>query len=390
LIGPDVINIGGGIAGLACALALQQRGARVMVCEQAARFEEVGAGLTLSQPANRGLFALGLRESIEAAADRPQSARVANYLTGEALDIPDRVKEAEGQKDVAYFYQIHRADMHAILVNAVSTNDPAAIRLGASFSGLEQDAEGVTAHFADGSSLRAPLLVGADGINSAVRTALFGVGTARFTGQVAYRFLVPRVDVEAFMTLGPSVHYVGPGQNLLRYVLRRGILVNGVGFVRTDNWTGEGWSTPAEPGELQAMFAGWHADVVGLIARAPQHATRKWALFDRDPLPDWTLGRATLMGDAAHPMLPFLGLGAAMGIEDAVVFARAWAANGDKTQSLAVYEASRRDRANAVLLASRRQADVHQSKNHADATRYQTDNRTLMAYDPASVALSVP
>jgi salicylate hydroxylase len=192
------------------------------------------------------------------------------------------------------------------------------------------------------------------------------------------------------MQHGPSIHYVGPGRNLLCYRLRKGTLVNGVAFVKTDHWTGEGWSNPAEPGELLEQFQGWNDDVRGLLARAPLEGTRKWALFDRDPLTRWTHGRATLMGDSAHPMLPFLGLGAAMAIEDAVVFARVWAKSEDKVRALKTYEALRRSRANHVLLASRHQGKIHQAEDGTKVERFSAATEELTNYDPSTTPLAPP
>ena len=384
----DITIIGGGIAGLTAALALIRQGAHVRLFEQAEHFEEVGAGITLSQPASRGLFALGLRERIEELADIPVRAGGADYRTGERIPAPDMMAVARERGEIPYFFQIHRADMHRILAEAVHATDPAAITLGTRFTGLAQDETGVTAHFADGSYTRSTVLVGADGINSRLRACLFGEESPRFTGQVAYRFLIPAEEVAEYLHLGPSVNYLGPRRQLLRYLVRHGALVNGVAFVKTESWTGEGWSTPASNAEMLEKFADWCDDVKGLLAAAPEGGTRKWALFDREPLPQWTVGRATLMGDAAHPMLPFLGLGAAMGIEDAVVFGRAWHSCPDPVHALQVYEATRRDRANYVLLASRRQGEIHQAEDQEAARRNRPSQEFLMEYDPSAVELA--
>ncbi len=384
----DITIIGGGIAGLTAALSLQRQGVKVRLFEQAAKFEEVGAGITLSQPASRGLFHLGLRDVIEERADIPVRAGGADYKTGERIESPDRMKEARDRGDIPFFYQIHRADMHQILVDAVMANDPEAVFLGRRFVDLRQDEESVTAIFDDGSEVRSDVLVGADGINSRVRACLFGEENPRFTGQVAYRFLIPYEQVEEYMQLGPSVNYLGPRRQLLRYRIRHGALVNGVAFVKTESWTGEGWSTPAETEEMLEKFADWNDDVKGLLRNAPRDGTRKWALFDRDPLDEWTVGRVTLMGDGAHPMLPFLGLGAAMGIEDAVIFGRAWESTPDPVKALSIYEQTRRERANYVLLASRRQGEIHQAENVDHKKRYASSNDNLMEYDPSTVELA--
>ncbi|GLK44216.1 monooxygenase [Novosphingobium resinovorum] len=386
----DIIIVGGGIAGLTAALGLQRQGLKVRLFEQAAQFGDVGAGITLSQPASRGLFSLGLRDAIERDADIPVRAGGADYRTGERIGGPDQIALAREAGEIPYFYQLHRADMHAILADAVYAMDPETIALNRQVVALAQDAAGVAARFADGSEERAPVLVGADGINSRVRAILFGEESPRFTGQSAYRFLIPVEQVQAQMHLGPSVNYLGPDRQLLRYLIRHGTVVNGVAFVKTDNWTGEGWSTPATNAEMLEKFADWNEDVKALLRAAPAEGTRKWALFDRDPLPQWTVDRVTLMGDAAHPMLPFLGLGAAMGIEDAVVFARAFATAGDPVAALHRYEATRRERANRVLLRSRRQGEINQSSDPEMRKRNGADpeNENLMTYDPATTEIA--
>ncbi len=384
----DIIIVGGGIAGLTAALALQRQGRNVRVFEQAAQFGDVGAGLTLSQPATRGLFSLGLQAAIEQAADIPARAGGADYLTGARLDGPDLMQEAREAGEIPYFYQLHRADMHEILAAAVIANDPTAITLNRQVCDLTQDDSGVTASFVDGGQVRGEVLIGADGINSRVRTLLFGEEHPRFTGQVAYRFLIPTEQVEQFLTAGASCNYIGPGRSLLRYQIRHGSVVNGVAFVATDSWTGEGWSTPVETSELLEQFAGVNADVQGLLLAAPKDGTRKWALFDRDPMPQWTKGRVTLAGDSAHPMLPFLGLGAAMGIEDAVVLGRAFSGQYSAETALHVYEETRRERANAVLLESRRQGEIRRGER--PPAQHDRSNDFLYTYDPSTTELVAP
>lgn len=384
----DIMIIGGGIAGLTAALALQQQGKTVRLYEQAGEFGDVGAGITLSQPASRGLFSLGLREAIETTADIPVRAGGADYATGERMAGPDRIAEARAAGEIPYFYQLHRADMHDILAKGVMAGDPETITLKRKFVNFEQDAGGVTAFFEDGSTERATVMIGADGINSRVRALIFGDESARFTGQVAYRFLIPVEQVADYVTLGPSVNYLGPKRMLLRYLIRHGTVVNGVAFVKTESWTGEGWSTPVETEELLEKFVDWNDDVQGLLRNAPKEGTRKWALFDRDPLPRWTEGRVTLMGDAAHPMLPFLGLGAAMGIEDGVVLGRAFGTAATPEEALHVYENTRRDRANGVLLASRRQGELQQSEDRqVREKRDGGQSEALMTYDPSTTEL---
>lgn len=380
-----VIIVGGGIAGLSAALSLQQKGVSVRLFEQAEQFGEVGAGISLSQPASRGLFSLGLQEAIVKAADLPARAGAVDFETGVPEEGPDLMQVAREAGEIPYYYQIHRADLHAILVAAVMAGDPETIALGKRLVDVDQDATSATAVFHDGTRATGDVLLGADGINSRVRACLFGEENPRFTGQVAYRFLVPVAEVQDYLGHGASVKYTGVGKTVLRYIIRHGTLVNGVGFVPTESWTGEGWSTPAPREELLEKFAGANRDLMALLNRAPLDGTRKWALFDRDPLDQWVVGRIALMGDGAHPMLPFLGLGAAMGIEDAVVMGRALTSGLPAEQALQVFEATRKDRANGVLLASRQQGLVDQS---GQVTRARpTDMQQLMGYDPATVPL---
>lgn len=382
----QVIIAGGGIAGLSAALSLQQQGVKVRLFEQAQQFGEVGAGISLSQPASRGLFSLGLQEQIVKAADIPQRAGAVDFATGVPEEGPDLMQAARDAGEIPYFYQIHRADLHDILVREVMARDPETITLNKRVVDIRQDATSATAVFQDGTSATGDVLLGADGINSRVRACLFGEENPRFTGQVAYRFLVPVADVKDYLGHGASVKYTGAGKTVLRYIIRHGTLVNGVGFVPTESWTGEGWSTPAPREELLEKFAGANRELTELLERAPIDGTRKWALFDRDPLDQWVEGRVALMGDGAHPMLPFLGLGAAMGIEDAVVVGRALTSGLPAAEALQAFEATRKDRANGVLLASRAQGLVDQSGNVTTARP--ANNQELMTYDPATVPLA--
>lgn len=382
----QVIIAGGGIAGLAAALSLQRQGIKVRLFEQARQFGEVGAGISLSQPASRGLFSLGLKDAIVAAADIPQRAGSVDFATGVPEEGPELMQTSRDAGEIPYYYQIHRADLHQILVDAVMAADSETIALDKRIVDISQDATSATAVFHDGTSATGDVLLGADGINSRVRACLFGDEHPRFTGQVAYRFLVPVADVQEFLGHGASVKYAGIGKMVLRYIVRHGTLVNGVGFVPTASWTGEGWSTPVPREELLEKFSGANPDLTGLLERAPIDGTRKWALFDRDPLEQWVDGRIALMGDSAHPMLPFLGLGAAMGIEDAVVIGRALTSGLPAIEALKAFEVTRKGRANGVLLASRGQGLVDQNGQVTQASRISMAE--LVSYDPSMVPLA--
>ncbi len=382
-----VLIIGGGIGGLTAALALERQGVTTAVFERASAIGDVGAGISLGLTASRGLYSLGLESVIRAASDAPRTFEAVHYQTGNILGggFADRTF-APG--DLRFLNQIHRADLFEILRQALEGLNPQALRLGQTFARFDQDEESVTATFADGSRVRGTALIGCDGIRSLTRGQMFGEELPRFTGRVAYRFLVPMEDARPFMGAGGSISYVAPGQSLLRYAIRHDALVNCVAFIRSESWRGEGWSERVPVEELCALFEGWHPDVQGLARNAPLDGTAKWGLYDRDPLPVWTRGRVTLLGDAAHPMLPFLGLGAAMAIEDGVILARAFAAKACATEALRVYEAARSDRAGEMALASRHQGEIFADGPEGEK-RPKINRRESMNYDPGTAPLQV-
>jgi salicylate hydroxylase len=385
----SLLIVGAGIGGLCLALGAQRAGFRVIVCEAAAQLGEVGAGLTVSPNATHALEFLGLGETMARLADRPESGCGIHFKTGEVL-YRTQTHGSFKTKYGADYYQVHRADLHDALAAAVRANDPQAIRLNHNFVGLAQTAAGVTARFANGETVTAPALVGCDGVRSGVRAALFGAENPKFTGQVSFRGLVPADAVRHLIVPTPSGVYIGPQRIFTRYFLRKRTLVNYVGIARTEAWKEEGWSIPATVEEMLAEYAGWHENVIGIIKATPPGKLFKWALFGRDPLPLWTVGRVTLLGDAAHPMLPFLGMGAAMAMEDAAVLARCLAAAGRFEDAFARYEAARNERTKFVLLKSRDQGELYQSQT---PEQMRSENAAgefrlgLFEYNPATVAI---
>ncbi len=382
--GPILI-VGAGIGGLTAAIALLRQGLEVRVFERAPAFGDVGAGISLGRTAVRGLRSIGLGEALDEAGDRPAPSAALHYRTGEVLGgvytSRNWVDEDSSEKR-----QLHRADLSALLKAAVEARACDAISTGMTFTRFEQDADGVTAHLSDGESVRGAALIGCDGIRSEVRAQLAADPPPVFAGRVAYRFLVPIELARPYMvdTLGGI--FVGPGQSLQRYTVRHRQLLNCVAFVHGSDWRGEGWSQRVDTDELVALFDGWHPDVIGLARVAPCEGTAKWALYDRDPLPAWTDGRVTLLGDAAHPVLPFLGFGAALCIEDAVVLGRAFSQVGDVREALALYEKTRIGRATDIQLDSRHQGRILQEGPESTlAPRISQRERTQ--YDPAVVSL---
>jgi salicylate hydroxylase len=331
--------------------------------------------------------ALGIQERVAAYACRSSAFPFLHYRSGAllqgAFDAASGAPD-DGVADVGR--QIHRADLHAILADACAERGEP-IALGHRLTDIVQDGGGVTALFANGTTARGDALVGADGVRSAVRGLLWGGDRPRFTGQVAYRFLVPIAAARPFMSAGRGAVFLGPQRTFNRYTLRSGSIVNGVGIVATDTWTGEGWSTPATREELAIQFSGWHSDVTGLVGAA--ESSIKWGLFDRAPLPQWARGRVTLLGDAAHAMLPFLGMGAAVAIEDGMILARACAAESRVESAFARYEAARRPRTAWVHAKSVEQGKLTQSRDpdHFDGRSAPSSDPLITAYDPVTAPI---
>ncbi|MDE2655253.1 MAG: NAD(P)-binding protein [Gammaproteobacteria bacterium] len=346
-----VMLIGAGIGGLTCALALQRAGIAVKVYEQAPELGEVGAGLTLSPNGSKALMGLGLENELAELADPPSYQAVHHYQTGQVLVRRERGDLTTRQYGAPY-YQIHRADLHDMLGNAVRANDPECIVLGHEFERFTQDANGVTAWFANGSSASGRVLVGCDGVKSPVRSQMHEQEAPKFTGYVAWRGLAPADKVPAEAVDPPSGTYIGPGHLFVRYLIRGGETVNYVAFVERDDWQVESWSQRSTVKEVLDEFSEFHGLVRAIIEATPPELCYKWGLFSRRPLESWSLGRVALLGDAAHPTLPFMGMGAVMAIEDGVVLARCMADSGSVSEAFRRYEAARVERTTLVMLES--------------------------------------
>jgi salicylate hydroxylase len=386
----SIAIIGAGLGGLTAALALMRAGWRVRVYEQAPVLGEVGAGISLSVGAGRGLASLGLGPALLAASLPVPAVAFAHYRSGELLaGVYDN--GAPPDHGFATARHIHRADLHAVLLAAVRAIDADAVLTGQHLIAADQDEHQARAHFADGSTVVADLLIGADGTRSAVRRAFFDQDAPQFAGQIAYRCLVPYELAAPFMGRGNAVVSIGASRMFHRYLVRGGALVNVIGIGRNESWREEGWNTPATNAEFLSDYADFHPDVTGLIAAAPPASLIKWGLFVRSPLDRWSIGRVLLIGDAAHPILPFLGLGAALAMEDGVVLARALAATPDLPAALGAYYAARSERVDSVRTQTIRQGEIIQS---ADPDRHgmgasPSQNVTLFEYDPTTVAIPV-
>ncbi len=352
-----IVIVGAGIGGLAAALALLRRGLDVDVYEQAPELKEVGAGVHIGANGSRVLYALGLEEALAQVRVTPSRRVLRHWRTGETWDW-FALGVAAADRYGAPALMLHRGDLHAILAAAVRALKPDAIRTAKRCVATTQTADRAEVRFADGSGATADIVIGADGIHSQVRADLFGADRPKFTGCVAWRGLAPMEKLPAHLAQPLGTNWFGPRGHVLHYPLRRGKIMNFVGFVERDDWQVESWTVAGTADELANDFRGWHADVHAIIEKLD--TPFKWALMVRGPMACWSRGRIVLLGDACHPTLPFLGQGAVMAIEDGYVLAACLARYGDDpAAAFARYEAIRRDRTAAVVRKS------HEMRSHA-------------------------
>ncbi len=349
-----IVIVGGGLGGLAAALFLRHAGMQATVYEQMPRSSEVGAGIVVAPNMVRPLARLGLQGMLEAFAPRLEAAwEFRRWQDGRVLSVQPMGQECLRLYG-AHCYVAHRGDMLAMLRQALPDEG---LRLGQRCVALHQsDAEvQITLHGRDGAQTRAvaDVVIGADGIHSAVRLQVAAADEARFSGLCAWRCLVPAEHAPAMALRPVQTLWLGAGRHFVHYPISGGRLVNLVAIVPAGDWRDESWTAEGALADLAREFEGWDERVLQLIASANQ--TKRWALFDREPLPHWTQGRVSLLGDAAHPMLPFFAQGSAQAIEDAEALAQCLsdASAAEVPQALQRYESARRPRATQVQLMSR-------------------------------------
>ena len=345
-----IIVIGAGIGGLAAALTLGRSGFEVRVFEQASELREVGAGVQISPNATRILHRLGLTESLRRFGVRPRAAVIRRWDDGGVI-ARQALADACELNFGAPYYHFHRAELLDVLSAAVPDG---VLHLNHRCVGLTQHQDRVEVQFQNGATASADVVIGADGIHSTVREAILGPESPRFSGHVAYRGLVPAarvahlgIEVVASSWWGPNHHFVhyfvGAGARYLNWVA-----------ATPSEWRLESWTAKGEAADALKEFEGWHPQVRAIISSG--EATNRWALYDRDPLPQWTVGRVTLMGDAAHAMLPYMAQGAVQSIEDAAVLAKCLELTdaGDVGAALRRYEQTRKPRSSLCQEGSRR------------------------------------
>ncbi|MFZ2737274.1 MAG: FAD-dependent monooxygenase [Burkholderiaceae bacterium] len=345
-----VLIAGGGIGGLTAALALQQQGFTVEVLEQAAELREVGAGVQLSPNATRTLHHLGLSQDLKAVACVASGKRIRMWNTGQSWTLFDLGAHAIERYGHPYV-TVQRGDLQTLLAKAVQKNQPDSIRLAAKCVGLTQNEQQVQVQLESGETLTADVLIGADGVHSKIRAALFGDDAAVFAGCRAWRGVIPAAELPPHLCTPQAFNWVGPGAHVIHYPLRSGELINFVGIVERDEWQVESWTQQGTVQDCLQDFAGWHDDVQTFIRALKQPF--KWALMQREPMRHWSQGRVSLLGDAAHPTLPMLASGAAMAIEDGLVLARCLQADAsDIPAALQRFEKTRLERTSRVVRGS--------------------------------------
>jgi salicylate hydroxylase len=388
-----ILIAGAGLGGLAAASFLMQEGHDVEVYEQAPQLDEVGAGIQISANAMHALRALGLEEPITKAGVRPAAYIFRLYDTGEEIQrfaLSDEHEQLHG----APYTQLHRADFQAMLAAKAREFKPGVVRLGRRATEFSETADGVTLDFADGSSERGDLLIGADGLKSVVRRQIAGEVPATYTGDAAWRITVPVERLPANFLEQAMTLFIGGGGHAVCYFVRGGALLNFVGIVETDEVSDESWTVKMPWERLKADYRGWHPIIQTVIDKADRDKCYRWSLHNRLPIKNWSTPRATLLGDAAHATLPYLAQGAAMAIEDGAVLARALSMESDVAAALRLYQRNRIDRTARIVMQSSENRRLFHLRSEAEmraafANRDEGKDRNtwLYSYNPMTVEL---
>jgi salicylate hydroxylase len=388
-----VLIAGAGLGGLAAAACLMKAGHEVEVYEQAAQLGEIGAGIQISANAQHVLRHLGLGPKLDAVGVRPGAYVFRLHDTGEVIQEFSLAEEHERINGAPYT-QLHRADFHDILVDCARDLRPDVIRLNKRVRRYVETADGVELHFDDGTSASGDILVGADGLKSAVRAQMFGVQDAVYTGDAAWRITVPIERLPKDILPPVMSVFMGPGGHAVIYYLRSGKVLNFVGLVETDEVSEESWTQKFPWEKLKADYVGWHPVIQTIIDCAEKDQCYRWSLHRREPTMNWSTKRVTLLGDSAHPTLPYLAQGAAMAIEDGAVLTRALAMSENVAEALQIYQRNRIDRtARIVTQSTENRTLFHLGSKEAIRAAFakrnegQDRNAWLYSYNPLTVEL---
>jgi salicylate hydroxylase len=362
---PKVTIVGAGIGGLTAAVAMNRRGVEVQIFEQSPQIGEIGAGVSLSPNAIKAYRALGIGPQLDEIGFESDHQVVRLWNSGDIVSKVYR-KGIYQEEFGAPYLSMHRADLVDVLRRQLPEG---AFCLGARCVEARTAGNTAVSIFDDGTSVESDLIVGADGIRSAVRKSLFGEQSPRFTGSVCWRGLVPLDRLPKGLISTDLTLYMGPRSHVIHFMVRGGTVVNFVAHVETDSWIGDSWTQESDRAEALSAFDGWHNPLLQLLEASDRYF--KWALYDREPLDRWSKGRVTLLGDSAHAMLPHIGQGACMAIEDGYALGALLAQlPNDIPAALEQYERIRLPRTkHAVLEARARGREMHLTSRWAQLKR---------------------
>tara|TARA_B100000508_G_scaffold99227_1_gene77896 strand:- start:1038 stop:2210 length:1173 start_codon:yes stop_codon:yes gene_type:complete len=384
----QIAIIGAGIGGMTAAVTLAQKGFKVKVFEQAPELSEVGAGLTVTPNATKGLIYLGLGEAMNKIGMAHDLQGVRHYQTKEII-VPLKRGKHMLEKYGAYQFQVHRADIHDILIESLEKHSPGCVSIDHQLVGIDQKSDRVKLIFNNQAEYECDFVIGADGTRSAVRKSILGNDEPEFSGYVAWRGIVPTdgLDESDFDECG-SCAFISPGRVFARYLIRDAKEYNYVAFLATDEWAEEGWSIPSKVETVLETFSDYNQQVKNIIAATPPEGCYKWGIFTRQPIAKWSSERVTLLGDAAHPLEPFMGQGASMAIEDGVVLGRIIEDASGFSEIIERYETARIERSHFVTEHSKKAGQRFTGNNPDAYTKEDHKNEEelgLFYYDPGNV-----
>ena len=384
----QIAIIGAGIGGMTAAVTLAQKGFKVKVFEQAPELSEVGAGLTVTPNATKGLIYLGLGEAMNKIGMAHDLQGVRHYQTKEII-VPLKRGKHMLEKYGAYQFQVHRADIHDILIESLEKHSPGCISIDHQLVGIDQKSDRVKLIFNNQAEYECDFVIGADGTRSAVRKSILGNDEPEFSGYVAWRGVVPTdgLDESDFDECG-SCAFISPGRVFARYLIRDAKEYNYVAFLATDKWAEEGWSIPSKVETVLETFSDYNQQVKNIISATPPEGCYKWGIFTRQPIAKWSSERVTLLGDAAHPLEPFMGQGASMAIEDGVVLGRIIEDASGFSEIIERYETARIERSHFVTEHSKKAGQRFTGNNPDAYTKEDHKNEEelgLFYYDPGNV-----
>ena len=355
----EISIVGAGIGGLVAALALKKRGHKPIIYEKTESLSELGAGIQLSPNANKVLKHLGVMEELQADVYEPEAFQFVHYRTGKVL-AQQALKNSSAKLYGSPNYDVHRADLQKALLKIINKEE-IQIEKNSEIIDLYEEANGAFIKTKE-RVIRSDAVIGADGIHSTVRKKLWGEDQARYTGNVAWRMLVPIEEISSKFIQQNTKVWLGPKKHFVQYLVKAGSFLNCVCLVEENDWTNEDWSEKGDISELKHIFSDWHPEIQEILESTKPDSLFKWGLHDRAPMNKWSKGRFSLLGDAAHPMLPFVAQGAAMAIEDGIVLASSLSFADNVELGLNDYEDKRMNRtAKAQRTATRNATIFHLS-----------------------------